>query len=80
MPPRGQVMFALFTALLVAWCGLLATRRALVKGIHGLMGALVLFKALSLLAQVRECFGTGVCMHATARTDLVASLTLTPLP
>ncbi|KAI8467943.1 MAG: G protein-coupled seven transmembrane receptor [Monoraphidium minutum] len=45
------VMFALFAGMTAAWCGLLVVRRPHVHGVHLLMGVLVLFKALTLLAQ-----------------------------
>ena len=47
-------MFALFSFLTAVWFGLIVKRRDSTHRIHWLMGALVLCKALTLLAQVRS--------------------------
>jgi hypothetical protein len=45
-------MFGLFLALTAAWTAVLVLRRECAHRIHLLMGALVLFKTLTLMAQV----------------------------
>ncbi|KAI8470208.1 MAG: G protein-coupled seven transmembrane receptor [Monoraphidium minutum] len=45
------IMFALFAGLTAAWCAVLAAKRPFVHKIHLLMGGLLMFKTLTLLAQ-----------------------------
>lgn len=53
-------MFGLFLFLTLAWCVVMVVRRDSVHRIHFLMGGLVLFKTLTLMAQVRRATRLGL--------------------